>query len=246
MSNKDHIVELLPAYALGALDAGEIEQVESHLSTCAACQAELREFEAITDDLSLLVPMVEPPPSTKQRLMARINKPQAETKPLPEPSYWQRMVAVFQQNKEIAFSQLALLALVLILTASTILLWQEVAELSSGSEPGRLQAIRLNSTGVIPGADGYLTVSGDGLSGAIVLDQVPQLGEDQQYQLWLVKDGERTSAALLSVDELGYGGGRVRAPESLFNYSAAEVTIETVEGSPQPTTDVILSAPLFP
>jgi anti-sigma-K factor RskA len=246
MSNEDLIIELLPAYALGALDAGEVEQVESHLPECAACRAELREIEAITNDLPLALAEVEPPASIRQQLIARVTVPQKENMPLQEPSYWKQIGAAFRQHKAIAFSQLVLLALVLILLASSLLLWQQVNELDSGAEPGRLQAIHLSSTGVFPAADGYLTVSGDGLSGAIILDQVPQLEEDQSYQLWLVKDGVRTSAALLSVDELGYGGGRVNAPESLFNYALAEVTIEAAEGSPQPTTDIILSAPLFP
>ena len=246
MSNKDHVIELLPAYALGALDAGEFEQVQSHLLVCAACLDELREIEEITNDLPLALAEVIPPPSLRQQLMARIELPQTESKTLPEPSYWQQIVAVFQQNKAIAYSQFALFALVVILLASTLLLWQQVGDLSSGPEPGQLQAVHLESSGIIPDAEGYMTISGDGLSGAIIMDKVPQLEEDQRYQLWLVQDGERTSAALIAADELEYGGGRVRAPESLFNYDLAEVTIETAEGSPQPTTDVILSAPLFP
>jgi anti-sigma-K factor RskA len=108
-----------------------------------------------------------------------------------------------------------------------------------------MQPIHLNNTGLIPNADGYLIISADGLNGAIVLDQLPQL-ETQEYQLWLVKDGQRTSGALLSVDELGYGGSGVDAPEQLFNYTWAEVTIETAGGSPQPTGDVIFRAALFP
>lgn len=246
MSNEDHVVDLLAAYALGALDGDELAQVQSHLPDCAACQAELRQIEAITNDLPLALAEVDPPHSIRQQLMARVGAPQIEAEPLPQPSYWQQLWTVFQQHKPIAFSQLGLVALVLVLLAASLLLWRQVNELNSGPQPGRLLAVRLTSTGVIPGAEGYLTISGDGLSGAIVLDRVPQLSEDQSYQLWLVKDGVRTSAALLEVDELGYGGGRVRVPESLFNYSLAEVTIETAEGSDQPTTDVILEAPLFP
>lgn len=246
MSNDDHVVELLAAYALGALDDAEVAQVEAHLPGCAACRAELREIEAITNDLPLAIAEVNPPASVQQQLWANINPPQTEMVHQKRPSLWQQMIATYKQHRAIAFSQLALLALVLILFTSTILLWQQANKLSSATQRGRLQAIHLNSTGVIPDADGYLTVSGDGLSGAIILDQVPQLAEDQQYQLWLVKDGMRVSAALLSVDELGYGGGRVNAPESLFNYSSAEVTIEPVDGSSQPTTDVLLTAELFP
>ena len=246
MSDEFHIIELLPAYALEASDADEVGKVEAHLPECLVCQAELSTIQEITDDLPLAIEEVEPPVALKQQLMSRIQPLETTPDPPLEISRWHQMMAVFRQHKAIALSQLALLALVAILLVSNSLLWQQVNELESAPEPGRMQAIQLNSTGIIPKADGFLTISADGLSGAIILDQVPQLKEEQQYQLWLVKDGERTSAALVSVDELGYGGNRVRAPESLFNYAWAEVTIEKVEGSSQPTSDVILKTPLFP
>jgi anti-sigma-K factor RskA len=246
MSNDQHVIELLPAYALGALDRNEARLVEAHLAHCAGCQAELGQIEAITNDLPLALAEASPPDSLRHQLMTRIEPREKAVEAPPPPSFWEEITAVFRRHKAIAYTQAALIALVLLLLASTLLRWQQVNELSSAPEPGRLQAIRLSSTGIMAAAEGVLTVSGDGLSGAIILDQVPQLAEDQRYQLWLVKDGQRTSAALLEVDELGYGGGRVRAPESLFNYSLAEVTIEPAAGSEQPTTAVILRAPLFP
>lgn len=246
MSNEQHVIELLPAYALGASAAFEIEQVETHLPECDACQAELAVIQEITDDLPLAIEQVEPAAALRQQLLSRIQPSVAMPEATLKISGLRQLTAVFRQHKAPAFSQLALLALVVVLLITNVLLWQRMNELESGPEPGRMMAIQLNSTGVIPNADGYITVSGDGLSGAIILDQVPQLEEDQQYQLWLVKDGERISAALLSVDELGYGGGRVRAAKSLFKYAWAEVTIETAGGNSQPTTDVILRAPLFP
>jgi anti-sigma-K factor RskA len=246
MTNHDHVFELLPAYALGVLVDSEVELVESHLPVCSSCREELREFEEITGDLALAITDVDPRPELRQELMARISASQTIAAAPPKPSFLQALAGAFRQNKAVAFSQLVLIALVLILAASTLLLRQRINDQPADRDAGRLQAIRLQGTGAIPDAQGILTVSGDGLSGAIVLDQVPQLEEDQTYQLWLVKGDERISAALLAVDELGYGGGRVRAPENLFNYSMAEVTIEPQEGSPQPTTDVILSARLFP
>jgi len=246
MSNDEHVFELLEAYALGALTSSEAEQVDRHVAGCASCGAELRAIEAVTNDLPLALAEASPPPALQQKLMARIEEPAREAEIVPKPSYWEQITAVFQQNKALAYSQLVLLALVILLLGSTVLLWQQVNEMNAGPEPGRLLAVHLNSTGIIPEAEGYITISADGLSGAIVLDRVPQLGADQIYQLWLVQDDRRTSAAQLDVDELGYGGGRVRVPESLFNYGWAEVTVEPVEGSVQPTSEVILRAPLFP
>jgi hypothetical protein len=138
-----------------------------------------------------------------------------------------------------------MLLLILLLLASNLFLWRRVNQLEASIGPGRMQAIPLVNTGVYPEATGFLIVSADGLSGAVVVDELPQLGEDKTYQLWLMRAGESASGATFSVDELGYGGARVRAPESLFNYSSAIITIEPVDGSPYPTSDRLLTAPLF-
>ncbi len=246
MSNEEHISELIPAYALGALDRNEAREVEAHLPHCPECQAELRRLETIVHDLSLGVADEQPPPELRRRLQERI----APTAVHPDettadPSLWGQITAVFRQHRALAFTQAALIVLVLVLLAGTLLLWQQVNDLQSGPQPGTLQAIPLQSTGIIPDAQGYLTVSWDGLSGAIVLDRVPQLAEDQVYQLWLVRDGQRFAAAQLVADELGYGGARVNPPQPLYDFSSAEVTVEPAEGSDAPTSAVILRGDLF-
>ncbi|HWS86376.1 MAG TPA: cupin domain-containing protein [Pyrinomonadaceae bacterium] len=58
-------------YALGALDSVEAREFEEHLlAGCAACAAELREFEKVADDLSLAAPEAEPPAGVRARLLA--------------------------------------------------------------------------------------------------------------------------------------------------------------------------------
>lgn len=246
MSDEDPLIDLIPAYALGALDRNEAREVEAHLPYCADCRMELERFDALAKELPLALAEADPPESLHTRLLAQAaEKPGVEAAPLGH-SVWEQVTAVFRQHKALAFSYAALTVLVLILLGTTIFFWQRVTDLSGGPVPGSLQAVHLTSTGVIPNAEGYLTVSWDGLSGAIVLDRVPQLGDGQVYQLWLVRDGRRDSGALLDVDELEYGGGRVQPPEPLFNYSSVEVTIEPAGGSERPTSEVIMSAPMFP
>lgn len=60
-------------YALGALEGAEAREFEEHLAAgCAACGAELREFEAVAGDLGLAAGAAEPPASVRARLLALV------------------------------------------------------------------------------------------------------------------------------------------------------------------------------
>jgi anti-sigma factor ChrR (cupin superfamily) len=66
-------------YALGALDAEEARAFEAHLAEgCAACEAELREFQTVVSDLAFAAPPAEPPASVLPRLLALVSEEQAE------------------------------------------------------------------------------------------------------------------------------------------------------------------------
>lgn len=62
-------------YALGALEGEEAREFEEHLAAgCAACEAELREFEAVAGDLGLAAPEAEPPAGVRARLLAHVSE----------------------------------------------------------------------------------------------------------------------------------------------------------------------------
>lgn len=62
-------------YALGALEGDEAREFEEHLAAgCAACAAELREFEAVAGDLGLAAPEAEPPAGVRSRLLALVSE----------------------------------------------------------------------------------------------------------------------------------------------------------------------------
>jgi len=61
-------------YALGALEGGEAREFEEHVAAgCAACEAELRGFEAVAGDLGLAAPESEPPAGVRARLLAFVS-----------------------------------------------------------------------------------------------------------------------------------------------------------------------------
>jgi anti-sigma-K factor RskA len=108
-----------------------------------------------------------------------------------------------------------------------------------------MRAIPLSTTDAASNATGFVLVGADGRNGAVVVDGLPPLSEGQQYQLWLIRDGERTSGAVFSTDEKSYGGTRIKVAGSLLEYSAVDVTIEPAGGSPEPTGSLVLGGPLF-
>lgn len=231
-----HVLELLPAYTIGSLDADELNRVEEHLSSCLICRNESEALQTVADELSFAAPILDPSVDLKDRLMQRVQsahpkRQERGSPPMATRPFWERLLPAWG---------LASLFLIVGLAASSFILWQRVSQLEFATAPGGMRAIPLNATDSAPSATGFVIISADGEDGALVVDGLPPLGESQQYQLWLIRDGQRTSGAVFSTDEKSYGGTRIRAPRPLTDYSAVDITIEPAGGSLQPTGDQVL------
>src|SRR5262245_44027945 len=75
MGHDPRFSELLPAYALGALDGEELRELERHLRVgCAVCSAELSNWRRQVDLLAESVAPVEPSGATRGRLLKRVEE----------------------------------------------------------------------------------------------------------------------------------------------------------------------------
>jgi anti-sigma-K factor RskA len=235
----EHVLDSLPAYALGSLDADEVQRVEEHLASCWICRNESTAFQTIADQLSLAVPVTAPSPDLKERLIRRVQatrpRQQAEVQTSKRP-WLERLLPVWG---------LASLCLLIGLAGSNLFLWQRLNQLQVGTTSLGMRAVPLSAAVTGSTATGFVLISADGDDGALVVDGLPPLEEGKQYQLWLIRDGQRTSGAVFSTDENSYGGTRIRVPRSLLDYSSVEITIEPEGGSPQPIGTQVLGGPLF-
>ncbi len=244
MSNAEHkdILELIPAYALNSLDADEAVLMSQHLSGCEACQAELVAYEAVVDQMPLAAPDAQPSPVLKGRLIAQIkSEPASDTAAAPEPSgperSWGQQLGDALQNLFTGPRWRPVgLVIVIALVISNVLLWQQLNE----PDPNAWQRVRLTGTEIAPEARGIIYISADGRNGTFIVDQLPLLDPDQQYQLWLIQDGQRTSGSVFSVDDDGYRGLQIDSPLPLQDYDSFGITIEPAGGSPQPTGERVL------
>ena len=237
MLNDLHVLESLPAYALGSLDKEEAQSVNEHITGCYLCRQELDAFQVVADQLLLAVPEARPSGDLRLRLMERIQS--LNVKQSPQPAGWRF------PKRLLPVGALAGLFLVLMLAFSNLLLWQRLNNLEVLTGPLGMRAIALQNTTAAPSASGFVVMGADGESGVLVVDRLPPLDAAHEYQIWLVHDSSYTGGSVFSVDESGYRGVRLEAPESLLSYSTVWVTIEPAGGSVDPTGEQVLNGSLF-
>jgi hypothetical protein len=77
-SANTHVVDLLPPYWAGTLDAQQADRVHAHLTTCAACRTSLAAYSAIGEGFRALeATLPTPSPELLTRVWATIDAPDA-------------------------------------------------------------------------------------------------------------------------------------------------------------------------
>jgi len=245
---QEHILEIIPAYALGSLDASEAESARQHLAGCDLCRAELATYETVVAVLPMAAPDVEPSLALKGRLMARLRTEPVGEKTVVDSIEPSQSEVSWRQQVTGAFKNLingprwrpVALLFIIALVLSNVLVWQQ----ANRPDPNSWRRIRLTGSEVAPEATGIIYISADGRNGTLIVDRLPQLGSEKQYQLWLIEDGERTSGAIFSTDSDSYRGIQIHSAQPLQDYGAFGITVEPVGGSPGPTGERVLASNL--
>jgi hypothetical protein len=252
---EEHVFNLLPGYTLGCLDEDDLLTVARHLPHCAACRNDLATYWAAADQLALAAPARIPPPDLKAKILRKVESastPVEQPLPvIPAPPVRQAaparptggVLAVFRRlwarPVGLALGVLALL-LVIFMGVSNLLLWQRVNDLQARAPRENMQLVYMEGTQNAPLAQGYLMVFKNETYGTLVVDNAPRLEPGHEYQLWLIRDGKRTSGGVFSVSEDGYGTLEVVSSQPLETYPSFGITIEPTGGSPAPTGKKVL------
>lgn len=233
--NHDEIRDLLPAYAVGAVDPEERAVVEAHLATCAACRAELKSYEALAEDMLYAVPPTAAPPRLEARLRAAIRQEKESG-----------------SRREAFYRRVLPLAAGIALLLGANLYWAvQVRELRSQLQVqatalaalAEAPAVTLVGDVAAPEAKGVLYMRPDAHVALLHVYNLPPLPSDKAYQVWLIHDGKRDSAALFQVQGQRELVVLIQAPRPFREYDAIGITIEPAGGSPGPTGPRVLFAP---
>lgn len=247
--NCEQIAELIPGYALDALDLEERMLVEMHLAQCPECQAELEALRPVASSLAFVAEVQEPSAQLRERIRADLSTPHLVDA--------QRVPGRHQpRGKLIPFPAWALAAAAVFIG---LIVWNVMLQLQIGEQRERLEqqaeivtmlalaekpGVVLQGTEAAPGAKGRLVPSPNGEGAALVVQDMPPPPPGRIYQLWLIRpDGQRDNGGLFTVDE-GRGMIYIHPPANLSQYVAVGVTDEPPGGSPGPTGTKVLGGKL--
>lgn len=231
MMDRNELLDLIPAYALEALEADEKLQVEALLKTDAEAQQLLAQYQDISSHLILATPARRAPSHLQDDLRQRLaaNRPAQGTLPAG------RRIPIWMPL-------LAAAAVIAIIFGAIAYLNRNPAE----TLYNQIKATNGYKTLSIPGTDattpiGEMLVSPDGSQAVIRMTRLPALQADRTFQLWLIDERGAQSAGLFPFtqsDSTYYVA--VPLAKNVLEYQAVGVSVEPSGGSTAPSTTPIV------
>ncbi len=239
-------MELVDAYALGALENQEAAALQRHVSDCARCREELGKSQRTAALLSLSVRIEEAPSRLRDRILARAESERDEL-----PAWWRFVPSRRTSTRALALGGVAVLAFAVFLQAQMSNLRGDKNQLqgqlsaaSSELEQQRqivavlsaqdTQKVSMESLALRSQAESIYNWSPDNDAGFVVCRNFPEPAAGRVYQVWFVT-GERaeTVATFLPQD------GRCQIPMDMSRMTwrpeGIAISVEPRGGSSRPT-----------
>jgi len=241
----DDILDLLAAYALGALEPDEIAQVSALLAERPELRATLAELRATADRLPYGLPEAMPSADLRQRVLDRATGRTSAAAPGRAGAIDRARAWVWS----LVFAALAALLLAAIGWSQLLGARNELAQTQARvatmqSQLSLLQQQVAAAERVIAslqGQSGRGAIVQTSAGGRLFVAQLPQLSDGRVYQLWRIPDGgSPLSSGLFTVDQEGYGQILLAPDQQLQAGDTVAVTNEPDGGSLGPTTQPLI------
>jgi anti-sigma-K factor RskA len=249
MMDRKTLLELIPAYAVDALDADEREAVAAFIERDPEAKAIFADYEAISAMLPLAAPM-RPAPShlqddLRKRLAAR-KTTTPEERPAPQllPKA-EKSVEKPSRMIPLAAWFVAAAAVIAVVIVGGFLLFRTPSDEMAVAralyneivaQPDFVSYQVSAAEGLT--VEGELVVSANGRDAVLRIASLPQLSEEQSYQLWTATDGAVDSAGIYHWPT-GHGPYFVKIERQIDELVRLGMTIEPFDGSEQPAGDRI-------
>jgi len=205
-----HVTGDLGAFALGALDPDDEQQVRAHLAVCSDCDDLLAEYRSVARALAAERDTTQIP---------RWETVRDRIAPLPVDRRWGR------QRRLLVGGWVATAALLAVVSGWTA--WDRLS--GSGNDVASLArgtsgtVVPLEPTGANPSSlSGRLYISEDRRQGGLVVEGLSTTGGP--YEVWFVRpDQSRVSGGTFQVDPRGAALVKLQIPDSLAQFSGVTV-----------------------
>jgi anti-sigma factor (TIGR02949 family) len=239
-------VELVDAYALGALENQEAAALQQHLSDCAPCREELSKSQRTAALLSLSVRIEEAPSRLRDRILARA---ESERYDLPA---WRRLVPSRRTStRALAVAGVGALVFAVFLQAQLSnlrgdkdQLQEQLSAASSELEQQRqvlavlsaqdTQKVSMESAALRSQAESTYSWSQDSAAGFIVCRNFPAQAPGRVYQVWFVT-GERAETVATFVPQDGSCQIPMDMSRMTWRPEGIAISVEPQGGSNRPT-----------
>lgn len=225
------------AWVLGALDDETARDFAAELQRSPQLRAEVARLQPVVDALPMGVEQMTPPAALRDRIMATVHEEaQLQRAAAGEP----RTAAPPARRGRRRFLGLRPLTAVGLAFVALVIGVGAGLALSGGDDPTSARTVV--ATVGFPGATGTLVDHG-GDGGQLRLTGVETATQGRVYQVWLMKKGATTPTptdALFTPNTDGHA--TVNVPGDLGEVDKVLVTQEPAGGSPQPTSDPVVTA----
>jgi anti-sigma-K factor RskA len=234
--DRDTFFDLIPAYALGVLDADERTEFEALLSADPEARRLLAEYQAVAEALVLTVLAIPAPAHLQVDLRQRLAHSRGTT-----PS---TQAIPPQKSRILLLRPLAAVAAI-ILVLGAVLFWSATRVNAPNDVGAQLfaeiaahETARRIALAPSEGHDelaGELITTADGSQAVIEVWRLPPLEADSTFELWLIDDSGARSAGTFQTENPD-GPTYIVVPladERLDDFDAVGVSIEPAGGSPE-------------
>lgn len=252
MTDHDKFDELIPVYALGALEGDELKEIEDHLrGDCPLCRENLGEMEKVVCLIPYSLPPTSPSLKVKDSLLGRI-KPKKQVRESYDSGFRQRLRPVW-------FGLAWAMALILLITQFITNLSLRGAiedkqlEIAGLKERVNRQSqitqflenpnvVIINLVGLEPRLEARGRVLWDTKRNTAFFYglHLPKAPSGKTYQLWVIADNSPKSAGIFKVDKEGNNVMKLDFLPEPFQIQKFAVTLEPEGGLPQPTGEMYL------
>ncbi len=235
--DRSELLDLIPAYALEALEPDEKLEVEALLKVDAEARKILAEYQDITSNLILATPAKFAP----SHLQADLRKRLAANRPISAPVISSAQSRPSRRRINVWLPLLAAAAIVAIVFGAISYLNRNPAQ----NAYNEIVAMPDHLTMPIPDKDGNpigeMVASADGTKAVIRMTRMPALQSDRTFQLWLIDDSGAHSGGLFPFTQPD-SNYYVVVPlqKNVMDYKAFGVSVEPATGSQTPSTTPIV------